>query len=128
MQRWLTRDPIGEAGGANVYASFRNCGSSCIDPLGLLVAGGTTPPILPPGIPYIGDGGGGPDDCEKLARKIANLIAQTLGQYPPDIGVLAQLGVARAEWEVFCKEKEFPKPPADPPCEPWWKRALRKAG
>jgi hypothetical protein len=33
--RWLSRDPIGEEGGANVYVAFNNCPVSDIDVLGL---------------------------------------------------------------------------------------------
>jgi RHS repeat-associated protein len=34
LGRWLSRDPIGEKGGANLYAFLRNCPTSKIDPDG----------------------------------------------------------------------------------------------
>jgi uncharacterized protein RhaS with RHS repeats len=33
--RWVNRDPIGEAGGINLYAFVKNAGTNSVDPLGL---------------------------------------------------------------------------------------------
>jgi len=39
--RWLSRDPMGERGGANHYGFLRNCPASCCDRLGLCRVCGT---------------------------------------------------------------------------------------
>ncbi len=46
--RWLSRDPIGEAGGLSLYAFVRNGPSSVIDRLGLIPDAPGVPPPLPP--------------------------------------------------------------------------------
>jgi RHS repeat-associated protein len=52
LQRWLNRDPLGEAGGINLYAFLRNMPTAFVDPFGEQCL----PPILlepPPIVPYI---------------------------------------------------------------------------
>ena len=34
LQRWLNRDPLGEAGGMNIYIGFSNCPLTWVDPFG----------------------------------------------------------------------------------------------
>jgi RHS repeat-associated protein len=49
MSRWLNRDPIGEAGGVNLYQFVGNVPTSALDPLGL--ASGTNDPKYPVVLP-----------------------------------------------------------------------------
>jgi len=48
LGRWLSRDPIGEKGGLNLYALVRNSASSKIDYLGLIQAMPIAPPPVAP--------------------------------------------------------------------------------
>jgi len=48
LQRWINRDPIGEAGGFNLYRFADNNPISQFDALGLV----PKPPPLPPGMDY----------------------------------------------------------------------------
>jgi RHS repeat-associated protein len=47
LGRWASRDPLGEAGGDNLYSYVHNLPDSQVDPLGLIPPGGY-PPYMPP--------------------------------------------------------------------------------
>jgi RHS repeat-associated protein len=53
LQRWVNRDPIGEAGCANLYRALGNCPLSFYDAFGLadLPPGFVGPPLPSPGLP-----------------------------------------------------------------------------
>src|SRR5262249_33724500 len=66
LQRWLNQDPIGEAGGLNLYAFVDNNPLMFVDPYGLALQD----PVGPPGtIPVIGDPGAGWRQGQKPATE-----------------------------------------------------------
>jgi len=48
LGRWMSRDPIGEAGGVNVYKSLDNCANMLFDPHGLTPILVDPPPVIWP--------------------------------------------------------------------------------
>ncbi|PYK93805.1 MAG: hypothetical protein DME36_08030 [Verrucomicrobia bacterium] len=56
LGRWLSRDPIGEAGGINLYGYVLNNPTNAIDPLGLDAAVGVGSPVLTNPFGHVGTG------------------------------------------------------------------------
>jgi len=74
LGRWISRDPIGEASGTNLYAYVTNDPILFTDILGLFEAPPNRPPWWPPNWPWHGGGGGAPppgrdkDRCKNKDR------------------------------------------------------------
>lgn len=72
--RWLSRDPLGEKGGANLFRFVQNCPTSFIDPLGLY---------------SIDNQGNFPtDDVVKINRKLVDACSKRFGNLVTDTGCL----------------------------------------
>ena len=81
LGRWLSRDPIGERGGLNLYGFVGNAPLSCVDPFGLS---------------YYGDGGAdfreklscvcacGMSKCKKAAQLASDALAEAQKRFPAD--------------------------------------------
>jgi RHS repeat-associated protein len=97
LQRWLNRDPLGEAGGINLYAYVRNRPTDAVDPLGesdqnrppIIVIGrpgGPITPIYGPPRPEPGiyPGSGSPREALELAGFLDPLGAISLVEAAAD--------------------------------------------
>ena len=72
LGRWLSRDPIRELGGLNIYAYVRNNPINLFDPLGLRDIG----PVNPGPNDYSSDGGGGSSrsDCNNTGFSFSDFL------------------------------------------------------
>jgi RHS repeat-associated protein len=72
LGRWISRDPIGERGGANLYAFVLNTPTSVVDPLGHYCYGTCTPPTFTGfgWCPGQSDTGNCQDCCNQLERAL----------------------------------------------------------
>jgi len=68
LQRWITRDPIGELGGLNLYRSVRNSPVDTVDPFGLWEQMGLEP------------GPNAAADVRDAGNRIANLLGALLAK------------------------------------------------
>jgi RHS repeat-associated protein len=93
FQRWLTRDPVYEAGGWNLYQFVNNDPVNRTDRMGL-VSGSEDP--------------GGPEDpsCDQLLQRIQELIAR---QGSPDEGLTdgVMLEVLMTTWLDQCRQPDL---------------------
>jgi RHS repeat-associated protein len=103
LGRWLSRDPIGENDGNNLYAYVRNRPASATDPLGLFLEVlffAEEPPILPP-------------DLVDAATRLQPPNAGNRVNLPD--GRAVDLPPGRAHGDIDTPHTHQPQPPFEPP-------------
>jgi RHS repeat-associated protein len=144
LQRWLNRDPIGEAGGINLYQAMRNNPLRWVDPFGLTTyvwPPENTPPgtygptatvvndgsdAVLPAIPYLTDSQGlGSTDLDFLpfflpeipaVSKALDAVGDALGNAAK--GALDKMGLGKPKPPVKCP------PPKPPGWKPDWEKGI----
>ena len=117
LQRWLTRDPVQESGGFNLFRFAFNSPIHKIDPWGLKS-------LKPPPPPSVGT----LDPCDVLAAAIVAAAAVAIAN-PGSLQAQMELDKAVQEYnDAGCADDEPPPPKFCPPQNdpkpnkpPWWK-------